>query len=323
MDQCENIFFINIINKIIKKYEISSFLIAISGGQDSIFLIKLIETFRKYESIIQKIEYIYIDHQWKKESEKQVEYLINYLKPKKAISIYQIKKTTISENQSRIYRYHAIINHAIRYNYEAIITAHTNTDKIETFLQNVTRGTSLEGATSLNIQRKINKTVHIFRPLIYKNRHEIIFLCRKYLLPIWSDATNYNYNIKRNRIRNEIIPYLTKYINKKFENNLNHFIRNCYYDHEFIKQEIIKKYIKIKHTKYIALDYALIQYEHIVIKTKILQLFIYHNFRIYANLEIIKKLIKHINFNTKNIKHQFLWQSLKFNIYKKWIYITI
>lgn len=321
MSKNQNIFFQNIINKLIKKYKINSLLIAISGGQDSIFLMKLLDLCNKNKAFIKKIEYIYIDHQWKKESEKQIEFLINYLTPNKQISIYQIKKTTISENKSRIYRYHTIINHAIIYNYEAIITAHTKTDKLETFLHNLSRGTSLEGATSLNIRRKINKKLHIFRPLIDQDRHKVIFFCRQNFLPIWSDITNYNYNITRNRIRNEIIPYLTKYINQKFEKNLTKFIANCYHDNEFIKQEVIKKYIEIKHHKYIALNYNLIKDEHIAIKTRILQLFMYHNSYICVNQYMVKKLITYIDLNKKNTKNEFLWKHLKFNTQTKWIYI--
>lgn len=75
--------FEKILNQIVKKYNLNSLLIAISGGQDSICLIKLLEQFNKQKHFIKKIEYLYIDHQWKKDSKIQAEHLINYMKQQK------------------------------------------------------------------------------------------------------------------------------------------------------------------------------------------------------------------------------------------------
>nr|YP_009332764.1 hypothetical chloroplast RF62 [Membranoptera weeksiae]AIC36837.1 hypothetical chloroplast RF62 [Membranoptera weeksiae] len=317
-----NQYFNKTIITIIKKYKINSILIAISGGQDSICLLNLIENLQKKKKYITKITYIYIDHQWKIDSEKQIEYIINYLKyKKKEIYIYQIKKTTLSESISRAYRYHTIINHAIKYNFKAIITAHTRTDKIETFLQKLIRRTSIEGATGLNLHRRLYKNINIFRPLISINRIQINFFCRQYYLPIWSDITNYNYYIQRNRIRNELIPYLKKYINQKAENNITHFLKTCYYDHEYIKQKIIKLYINNKDKNYIALNYQSIKKRHISIQTRIVQLFIYHNFYLLINHNILNKIINRINQKNRNIQSIILWKHIAIYINNISIYI--
>lgn len=82
-------YFNNLINHIINKYKIKSILIAISGGQDSICLIKLCESFNhSYKNEINKFEYIYIDHQWRRDSEEHIKHLINYFKSIKKKYIY-------------------------------------------------------------------------------------------------------------------------------------------------------------------------------------------------------------------------------------------
>nr|YP_010155896.1 tRNA-Ile-lysidine synthetase [Cumathamnion serrulatum]QQY85279.1 tRNA-Ile-lysidine synthetase [Cumathamnion serrulatum] len=312
-----NQYFNKTIKVIIKKYRINSILIAISGGQDSICLLNLIEHLEKENIFIKKIAYIYVDHQWKIDSEKQIEHIINYLKyKKKKIYIYQIKEAALSENISRIHRYHIIIHHAIQYKFKAIITAHTKTDKIETFLQNLIRRTSIEGATGLNLHRRLCKNINIFRPLISISRIEINFFCRQYYLPVWSDITNYNYHIQRNRIRNELIPYLKKYINQKAEHNITHFLKTCYYDHEYIKQKVIKLYINNKDKNCIALNYQLIKQKHISIQTRIIQLFIYHNFYLLINHNSLIKIINKMNQKDKNMQSIVRWKHITIYIKK-------
>jgi len=310
-----------IIKKIIQNNEAKSLLIAISGGQDSICLIKLIEKIKE-EILYNKIEYIYIDHQWKKNSRIQIEHIIKYCKKLKInLSIYQIKKITLSENIARRYRYHTLINHAIIYRYKTIITAHTKTDKLETFIYNLIRGTGIEGIKGLNLYRKVNSKISILRPLIYENRLKINFFCRKWFLPIWSDTTNYNYHIIRNRIRHEIFPYIKKYLNKNFEKNIINFLYNFHYDNEYIKQQAFKIYLKIKHNKYIAIKTDCIKKQHIALQVKILQLFIYHNFYIIITKKLLFNLIVNV-YNIDDCKYIY-YKNIIFCINDQWIYIKI
>nr|YP_009397175.1 tRNA Ile-lysidine synthetase [Thuretia quercifolia]ARW66361.1 tRNA Ile-lysidine synthetase [Thuretia quercifolia] len=316
-----NRYFSKLMNQFIRKYDLKKILIAISGGQDSICLMKLIDNFTQNHNYIE-VEYIYIDHQWKIDSKMQIEHLINYCKNfKKKLTIYQIKKISLSEDISRKYRYHIIIRHATYYKYKIIFTAHTKTDKLETFFYNLMRGTGIEGVTSLNLHRKYNSTLNIFRPLIKQNRININFFCRRWLLPIWSDTTNYNYSTSRNRIRNEIFPYLKKYFNINIEKNWLIFLHNCYYDNEYIKQKVIRLYLKNKHNTYIALKKSSIRKEHFTIQIKVLRLLIYHNFKIETSGNLLIKIINQINNKQSNYNVQIIYKFIKFNINQNWIYI--
>lgn len=308
-----------IIYNLTKKHKIVSILVAISGGQDSIVLIKKIENFHYMHSLY-NIEYIYIDHQWKQDSLKQIEHIINYLKHlNKKLNIYQIKQFTLSEHICRQYRYHIMINHAIISQHTAIITAHTKTDKLETFLLHILRGTSLEGATSLTIHRQLNNYIHIIRPLLHYNRIQLNWFCRYLYLPVWSDITNHNYRIKRNRIRYELIPYLIKYYNNNLESNLNIFLKTCFNDNEYIQKKIIQLYISFSHNQYIALNYADMNKEHTSIKSRLLKLFIYHNFYTILPYKISIQLIKILNNNC--LGQTIKWQHLELKKTYKWLYI--
>ena len=311
-------------NTLLSFKHINSILIAISGGQDSVCLIKLIEDFFNIynNNLIQKVEYIYIDHQWKKDSKYQIQHLINHLNEKyHNLSIYQIKKVAFTELEARHLRYQIIINHAKKHAFPTIMTAHTNTDKIETFFQKLIRGTSIDGATSLNAHRIISKDLQIIRPMIRITRMDISWFCRKFLLPTWSDKTNYQYNINRNRIRYELIPYLKQYYMLNVENNINHFIYSSSLDNDYIKQNTIKLYILSRHSLNIAIHYRLIQHQHLAIQTRALQIFFYHNFNYILNKRNLHKLLDIINNNTENL-YIIYWHNLTINICNTWIYIT-
>lgn len=209
--------------------------------------------------------------------------------------------------------------------YKAILTAHTKTDKIETFFINLLRGTTIEGISSLNLHKKLNYNLNLFRPLISQNRINIHFFCKKWLLPFWSDTTNYDQNIKRNRIRNEILPYFHKYFNSQLTYKLIKFLKTCYYDNEYIKQKVIKLYIHIASNYYTAINTKKLNKEHLSIQTRIIQLFIYHNFYLMLNPKKLLQIINHIN--TPNRKYfipiTIKWNNIYLYCNNTWLYIIL
>nr|QCI08690.1 tRNA Ile-lysidine synthetase [Sphondylothamnion multifidum] len=311
-------YFNQILSKKINPSKTNNLLVAISGGQDSLSLIKILGQFEKKNNI-QNIEYIYIDHQWKQKSKQQTIHLINYLTMNKKIFIYQIEDNCFKEKIARLNRYQILVEHAIKNDYQFIITGHTQTDRIETFLYKLIRGTSLDGATSLTLHRKINNNLSLFRPLLYINRYYINWFCRKFCLPIWSDQTNHNLSIDRNRMRKELIPYIQKYFNIKMEIHLAQFLDICNEENEYIKQNTIKLYIKSRHPFLIALNYKQIQKQHTILQKRIIQLFIFHNYNILLTNKCIKNIISIIDSNA--IFTKLNYKNLKIMINNCWIYI--
>uniref|UniRef100_UPI00300395C9 tRNAIle-lysidine synthetase n=1 Tax=Anunuuluaehu liula TaxID=3049639 RepID=UPI00300395C9 len=313
--------FYDAISTLLESKSVCSILIAISGGQDSLCLIKLMQDYVKKYKFKLHISYIYIDHQWKKDSKQQVEHLINLIKIRQEkIYIYQIQYITKSELEARNLRYQILIQHAKIYRYSIIMTAHTNTDKIETFLQQLIRGTSIDGATSLTNKRHLNQHIKIIRPLINFTRLDINWFCRKFMLPVWSDNSNYEYNINRNRLRNELLPYLNQYFFFNIEKQIHYFLTISDIENEYIKQNTIKLYLMSRHKTTLALNCLLLNKQHIALQARTLQIFVYHNFNKTFNRNILKKLILQVN--TTNINYSIIkWENLYLKKYDNWLYI--
>nr|YP_009257480.1 hypothetical protein [Coeloseira compressa]ANH09563.1 hypothetical protein [Coeloseira compressa] len=316
-----------IFNTIMQQYaESYSVLIAISGGQDSICLIKLLNDFINKNNIKLKIEYIYIDHQWRIDSKKNIKHLTNYLTiTKDRLSIYQAKLLTNSEMRARYVRYQIIIEHAKKYHFTTIITGHTKNDNIETFLQKLIRGTTIDGATSLSIKREISNNLALIRPLLMITRTELYWFTRKFFLPAWSDNTNYNYNVQRNRLRHELLPYIQKYYQMNLVHQMDGFLNNTRIDNDYIKQNTIKLYLFIRHRSYIAINYKLFKQQHQTIQQRIIQLLLYHNFQKTLNFNLTLKIINILgktHESTNNFYIQIPYQNLLVNIYYEWLYIS-
>jgi tRNA(Ile)-lysidine synthase len=127
-------------------------LIAVSGGQDSISLLKILYFLKNKWNW--KLGIIHCDHQWNNWSKFQAEHIaclafnlqINY---HEGITINSIQK----EGLARIWRYNIIQTIAISNNYSALITGHNASDRIETLLYNLTRGSGLHGLQSIKWKR--------------------------------------------------------------------------------------------------------------------------------------------------------------------------
>ena len=90
-------------------------LLGISGGQDSLCLLKLLLDCLNVEH--QRVYIIYIDHQWKNSSKKHVQHMINIAQfIKIPIVIYQTKELPISENEARKVRYKILAQYAVKKN---------------------------------------------------------------------------------------------------------------------------------------------------------------------------------------------------------------
>lgn len=121
-----------------------------------------------------------------------------------------------------------------------IATAHTLSDRCETLLFNLTRGTSVNGLTSIPAQRD-----NIIRPLIDCTRAEIEAYCAENNIEYITDETNSDDTFSRNRIRLNVIPELKK-INPSFEQAVGRLIQSSTEDSECFNCVTEKTVSKIK-----------------------------------------------------------------------------
>ena len=293
------------------------YLVAISSGQDSLCLLKLMtDCFNIYKN---KLEGIYIDHQWRNNSKRHVQHIINIMNFKQIpVTIYQIKKQSLSENEARKERLKILIQHAKQQEYKAIITGHNNSDQIETVINNIIRGAGLNGVTSFTRCKKIQSRLVLIRPLINFSKSEIGWLCRLLYLPIWSDNTNYNLDFRRNRIRYELIPYLRNFFNPSIEKSLANFIKLCQQDNEYIKENAIKLYIKSRHTKLTSLNLQKVREQHQVLQERTIRLYFYYHFHKQIDQYSITSIL-----SKENKAKIFCFNKIILKQYNNWLHFGV
>jgi tRNA(Ile)-lysidine synthase len=87
-------------------------------------------------------------------------------------------------------------------------------------LYNLIRGTGADGLQALTWQRPLTQEIMLVRPLLEITRAQTAHFCQEFQLPIWEDSTNQDLKYARNRIRQELIPYLQQNFNPQIESAL-------------------------------------------------------------------------------------------------------
>ncbi len=193
----------------------STLLLAVSGGQDSMALLKLIFDLKRLYKW--QIEIWHGDHQWHaKSSEIKEELKLWCLSKQISFNSNKADKQEVAnEEKARDWRYKTLIMKAkqlslnnIHFPCTRILTGHTATDRAESVIMNLSRGTDLAGLTTLKEQRMIENDIYLARPMLIFNRNETLKICNEFNLPIWLDPSNENINLTRNKIRKKILPIL-------------------------------------------------------------------------------------------------------------------
>lgn len=194
-------------------------LVAVSGGQDSLCLAKLLLILQpKWQW---QIAIGHCDHQWRTDSIENALH-VQQLATKWEVPFYL--KTAIeplkNEAVARAWRYQMLTTIAESTDCSIIVTGHTSSDRAETFLFNLIRGSGADGLQALSWHRSLTANVSLVRPLLSISRSQTGEFCREMDLPIWQDSTNENLAYRRNRIRLELIPYLSQHFNPQVEQAL-------------------------------------------------------------------------------------------------------
>jgi len=191
-------------------------LIAVSGGQDSLCLVKLLLDLQPKWGW--SLAVAHCDHRWRDDSLANAQHVENLAKTW-ATPFYcaTTERTLQSEAAARTWRYQALSAIAHQNNYQYLVTGHTQSDRAETLLYNLTRGSGADGLQALTWQRSLEPKLQLVRPLLEVPRYITARFCQEMHLPIWEDATNQDSKYARNRIRQELIPYLQERFNPQVE----------------------------------------------------------------------------------------------------------
>lgn len=111
------------------------------------------------------------------------------------------------EEAGRKVRYQAFAEAAEQFGADRVAVAHNRSDRAETLLFHLFRGTGLKGMGSIRPVRG-----SIIRPLLDTGREEIEEWLKKNGISWRTDATNESDDYTRNRIRRRVIPYVEEEI---------------------------------------------------------------------------------------------------------------
>ncbi len=173
------------------------YVLAVSGGVDSMVLLDLLARKPRVEIVV-----AHFDHGIRPDSGKDTLFV------EKAAKDYNFPFETgegrlgseASEAQARAARYKFLESVRRKHKAQAIITAHHQDDLLETALINILRGTGPRGLVA------IQNNSQIIRPLLGFTKAEISMYAKKQHLKWREDSTNAEDNYLRNYLRHKIIP---------------------------------------------------------------------------------------------------------------------
>ncbi|HLS29381.1 MAG TPA: tRNA lysidine(34) synthetase TilS [Flavobacteriaceae bacterium] len=183
------------------------FLIAISGGIDSVVLTHLC----KMAGL--KFALAHCNYQLRAEESDADEQFVRKLAEEYNVEVLVKKFNTAELVQkdasiqllARNQRYQWFAELLSQKKYKYLLTAHHLNDDMETFFINLLRGTGLKGLTGIPPKNK-----NIIRPLLKFPKKEIEEFAKNRNLKWKEDVTNLSDDYVRNRIRHHIVPVLEK-----------------------------------------------------------------------------------------------------------------
>jgi tRNA(Ile)-lysidine synthase len=214
--------------KILREYPPPArYLIGVSGGRDSVALLNWLVSLG-YD----KLTVCHLNHQLRGQSSDAdarfvqklaAKYHVDFELGAANVRALARKKKMSLETAAREARYSFFSRAAKRRRCHKIFLAHHADDLVETFLLNLIRGAGLTGLGGMRdvSSRQIHGVdLTILRPLLSIWRSDIDKYVRECHLTFREDATNKNLAPTRNRIRNRIIPYLEKILDRNIRQNL-------------------------------------------------------------------------------------------------------
>lgn len=275
-------------------------LIALSGGPDSVFLFHILRILK--DSLSFMLYATHINHMYRGEDansdEKFVvdlcqQYDIKLFIKRKNATEYARELKLTEEEAGRKLRYDFFNDNLREIGSGKIAVAHNLNDQSETVLQRIIRGTGIDGLAAMSY-----KSQNIIRPILNIEKKDILNYLEQNGYSYCKDYTNELPIYGRNKVRLDLIPYIEK--------NYNPNIQDILFRMSQIMQRdslIIDKYINILIEK--------------VLKEKSEDKIIFDS-ELLLSLDsneigrIIRKAVKEIKGNTKNLENKHIEYAISF-----------
>lgn len=217
-------------------------LVGLSGGPDSVCLLYILKEFGL------KLYIAHLNHGFRGKESDGDQRFCEELGKRLGLPVF-VKKVKIKKNEesARNARYKFLEDTAKKIGANKIALGHNADDQAETVLMRLLRGAGARGLSGIPPIRGI-----IIRPLINVWRKEILDYLKKRNIPYRIDSSNLGTDYFRNRIRHELIPYLSKY-NPNIKNILRNTGRNMAMVKDYLEGAVRQEFI-IKTAKNLGLN---------------------------------------------------------------------
>lgn len=184
------------------------FILAISGGVDSMVLLDIMTNLFPESCIV-----VTIDHHIRPSSKQDTTLVSAFCQKKQIkchiehIDIPKLSPAHISvEEIARTERYRILEGKRLAYNAQTIVTAHHAQDQYETQLMHLIRGCDVPGLIGMDVL----SNQKIFRPLLKINKADLITYAKLNNISWNEDETNIDTKYLRNHIRHDWQPLLSQ-----------------------------------------------------------------------------------------------------------------
>lgn len=230
--------------------------IGLSGGPDSVCLFDILRNMTEELEI--KLYAVHVNHKLRPvEAEKDQQY-VNELCQRWNIPCYNFtvdcnavaeSKGLTSEEAGRKARYQAFGETALKLcemgvpkDKIAIALAHNANDQCETILFRIMRGTGTDGLAGIPYKRFDERGFAVIRPILDIKRQEIEKYCHERNLSPRIDHTNAENLYARNKIRNQLIPYIEENFNENITDTIIRLGKIASKDKDYLNAEAKKAY---------------------------------------------------------------------------------
>lgn len=226
-------FFREELSKLVENSSQHRFLLAVSGGVDSMVLLSL------FLREGMEFEVAHINYKLRGQDSEGDEHLVKNFCEEHHIPthVYHVSEKDCRPEGSiqewaRNLRYDFFRKIMNERNLDFLVTAHHLNDQLETFFINLSRGTGLAGLAGM--PRNENQ---ILRPLLRVEKRDLYAYVEKNKIPFREDQSNFKNDYLRNKIRNKIVPELLN-VDKFFLRNFEKTISIVEESRTFIKSQI-------------------------------------------------------------------------------------
>ncbi len=191
------------VKSILKKYKNNNtFVVAVSGGSDSLALVSIIKNLMQENKY--KFFFAIVDHNLRKNSAAEA------LSVKRLLSKYDINLTILKnkkkidkniQKNAREIRYNLLEKFCKKKKAKSLIVAHHQDDQVETFLIRLSRGSGVEGLSSMNEITTLKQGTSLIRPLLDFKKNELISITKHTFNKFFKDPSNKNRKFLRTNIR--------------------------------------------------------------------------------------------------------------------------